>query len=137
MTVLQGSARQADEAIQEVVGRQSNQLGLLMHLVHWRPSFPLTHTSHSFWHKLHASLAYSQLITQQELHLIKRLAGQLSGAFPLPFTYLLVSTRSERAAYSRSQLCPCRFFCNKPTPLQLNPGELGEPHVVDCSKTAS
>ena len=78
MSVVQGRAGWEDEAIQEVVGRQRTQLGLLMHLVHWRPSFPLTHTSNSFWHKLHASLSDSQLITQQELHLIKRLAGQHS-----------------------------------------------------------
>ena len=74
-----------DDAIQEVVGKQSKQLGLLMHLVHWRPSFPLTHTSHAFWHKLHASLTHSQLITLQELHLIKSLAGQLFLTFCFGF----------------------------------------------------
>ena len=85
VTALQGMAGWEDEAIQEVVGKQSKQLGLLMHLVHWRPSFPLTHTAHSFWHKLHASLTHGQLITLQELQLIKRLAGQLSSTFCFGF----------------------------------------------------
>lgn len=75
---LQGKAGWDDEGLEEVVGRQSKQVGLLMHLLHWRPAFPLTHTSHSFWHNLHASLTHTHLITPQELHLIRRLAGQLA-----------------------------------------------------------
>lgn len=78
MTAVQGRAAWDEQTMHEVVSRQSKQVGLLMHLVHWRPAFPLTHTSHSFWQKLHASLTYSPLITLDELHLVWRLSGQLT-----------------------------------------------------------
>ena len=51
------------------------QLGHLTHLLHWRPAFPLTHTSPAFWQKLLPSLASSQLLAEAELSFVSSLAG--------------------------------------------------------------
>ena len=72
--------------MQQVVGRQSMQLGNLIHLLHWGPAFPLTHTADAFWQKLSACMASSHLMRQDELRLIQNLAGQL-----LVSTYVLCS----------------------------------------------
>ncbi|KAL0044361.1 hypothetical protein WJX82_002138 [Trebouxia sp. C0006] len=57
-----------------LVSRQSVQLSQLTHLLHWRPAFPLTHTSPAFWHKLLPSLASSHLLDDAELQLVRALA---------------------------------------------------------------
>ena len=71
----QGQGTWDQQTIQNLVSRQSMQLGHLTHLLHWRPAFPLTHTSPAFWQKLLPSLASSQLLADAELSFVSSLAG--------------------------------------------------------------
>jgi hypothetical protein len=73
--LLQGQEAWDRQAIFSMVSRQSVQLSQLTHLLHWRPAFPLTHTSPAFWHKLLPSLASSHVLADAELHFVRALAG--------------------------------------------------------------
>ncbi len=75
LVVLQGQEAWDRQANFNLVSRQSVQLSQLTHLLHWRPAFPLTHTSPAFWHKLLPSLASSHLLDDAELQLVRALAG--------------------------------------------------------------
>ncbi|DBA92608.1 hypothetical protein WJX77_001792 [Trebouxia sp. C0004] len=88
LMMLEGAARRVRcgqgqeawdrQAIFNLVSRQSVQLSQLTHLLHWRPAFPLTHTSPAFWHKLLPSLASSHLLDDAELQLVRALADVAS-----------------------------------------------------------
>ncbi|KAL0038127.1 hypothetical protein WJX79_003878 [Trebouxia sp. C0005] len=74
----QGQEAWDRQAVLNLVSRQSVQLSQLTHLLHWRPAFPLTHTSPAFWHKLLPSLASSHLLGDAELRLVRALADDAS-----------------------------------------------------------
>ncbi|DBA74610.1 TPA: hypothetical protein ACH3X2_009475 [Trebouxia sp. C0005] len=88
LMMLEGAARRVRcgqgqeawdrQAVLNLVSRQSVQLSQLTHLLHWRPAFPLTHTSPAFWHKLLPSLASSHLLGDAELRLVRALADDAS-----------------------------------------------------------